>query len=118
MVAKTCTPPLCWNRARPMSLDADSNMALMAQRAYEIQAKVEDIVAGRVELKRQYKPPAGESLAACMKKLTDHEVLKQAVYDHLRTHTVPEACKQTNTVMSAEQTEAAAQDLLEGLLKD
>ena len=101
-----------------MAFRSDPQLQEMVKAAIGIKSKVEDVIAGRVELKRQYKPPPGESLAACMKKLTDHEMLKQAVYDHLRMHTVPEACKHTNTVMSAEQMEAAALDILEGLLKD
>ena len=101
-----------------MAFRSDPHLQEMAKAAVGIQSKVDDVIAGRVELKRQYKPPPGESLAACMKKLTEHEVLKQAVYDHLRIQTVSEACKQTDTVMSAEQMEAAALDILEGLLKD
>ena len=101
-----------------MSLDGDPNLALMAQRAYDIQAKVEDIVAGRTELKRQVDAVPGASLVRMLKARQDLSVLKQAVFDHLQIKTIPDQCREEHRTMTAEQTRDAAKAHMETLMVD
>ena len=104
--------------ARPMALDADPNLAVMAQRAYDIQAKVEDIVAGRAELKREVQPAPGASLVRVLKARQDLAILKQAVFDHLQIKTIPDECRKEHRTMTPEEMYAAAKAHLETLMVD
>ncbi len=101
-----------------MSLDGDPNLTLMAQRAYDIQAKVEDIVAGRATLKREFQPAPGTSLTRVLKARQDLAILKQAVFDHLQIKTIPDQCREERRTMTAEQTRDAAKAHLETLMVD
>jgi len=101
-----------------MTVYDDPQLAEMATRAYHIQAKVEDIVAGRVELKRDIKIQDGASLARVLKDRRDLAVLKQAVFDHLQAKTIPDQCRKEHKTMTAEQTHDAAKAHMETLMVD
>ena len=96
----------------------DPHLAEMAMRAYHIQSKVEDIVAGRVELKRAIKVQEGASLARVMKDKQDLNVLHQAVLDYLQAKTIPDQCFKEKRTMTAEQTRDAAKAHMETLMVD
>ena len=101
-----------------MAFRGDPHLADMATRAYHIQKKVEDIVAGRVELKRNANIQDGASLARVLKDRQDLAILKQAVFDHLQINTIPDQCRQERRTMTAEQTRDAANAHLETLMVD
>ena len=96
----------------------DPHLAEMAMRAYHIQTKVEDIVAGRAELKRAIKVQEGASLVRVMKDKQDLQVMHQAVFDHLQTKTIPDKCRKENRTMTPEQTRDAAKAHMETLMVD
>lgn len=104
--------------ARPMSFHCDPLQAGTAARAYDIQAKVEGVVAGRIELKRQVVVGPGASLVRTLKARQDLAMLKQAVFDHLQSKTIPDQCREENRTMTAEQTHDAAKAHMETLMVD
>ena len=108
----------CGSASPVMATYDDPHLAEMATRAYHIQAKVEDIVAGRVELKRDIPVKEGCSLARVLKDRRDLAILKQAVFDHLQIKTIPDQCRKEHKTMTAEQTYAAAKEKMETLLVD
>ena len=101
-----------------MAMYDDPCLAEMATRAYHIQAKVEDIVSGRVELKRDVKIQDGASLARVLKDRRDLAILKQAVFDHLQAKTIPDQCRKERRAMTAEETHDAAKAHMETLMVD
>lgn len=101
-----------------MSFRCDPLVAEMATRAYHIQSKVEDIVAGRAELKRNVPVQDGASLARVLKDRKDLAILKQAVFDHLQLKTIPDQCRQEQRTMTPEQAHDAAKAHMETLMVD
>tara|TARA_B100000902_G_C26757547_1_gene643978 strand:+ start:140 stop:445 length:306 start_codon:yes stop_codon:yes gene_type:complete len=96
----------------------DPHLTEMATRAYHIQAKVEDIVAGRVQLKRDVQVQDGSSLARVLKDRRDLAILKQAVFDHLQIRTIPDQCRKEQRTMTPEQMYDAAKAHMETLMAD
>ncbi len=101
-----------------MAFHSDPYLAEMATYVYAVQTKVEDIVAGRVELKREIKHSDGTSLPRVLKDRHENAILKQAVFDHLQIKTIPDQCRKEHKTMTAEQTYAAAKEKMEALMKD
>jgi len=101
-----------------MAMYNDPHLAEMATRAYHIQAKVEDIVAGRVQLKRDVQVQNGCSLARVLKDRKDLAILKQAVFDHLQIKTIPDQCRKEQRTMTPEQMRDAAKAHMETLMVD
>ena len=101
-----------------MSFHSDPYLAEMATYVYNVQAKVEDIVEGRKELKREVRHPEGTSLRKVLADRRENAVLKQAVFDHLQAKTIPDQCRKEHKEMTAEETYAAAKAKMEALLVD
>ena len=99
-----------------MSFHSDPYLAEMATYVYNVQAKVEDIVEGRKELKREVRHPEGTSLRKVLADRRENAVLKQAVFDHLQAKTIPDQCRKEHKQMTAEATdEAMAEPMAEAV---
>ena len=101
-----------------MAFHSDPRLAEMATHVYLIQTKVEDIVAGRVDLKREIKHPPGSSLRKVLADRQQNAILKQAVFDHLQIKTIPDQCREERKTMTPQQTYAAAKEKMEALMVD
>ena len=101
-----------------MAFHSDPHLAEMATYVYNVQTKVEDIVEGRKELKREVWHPEGTSLRKVLADRRENAILKQAVFDHLQVKTIPDQCRKEHKEMSAEEMYAAAKAAMEALLVD
>lgn len=101
-----------------MAFHSDPHMAEMATYVYDVQTKVEDIVEGRKELKREVWHPEGTSLRKLLADRRENAILKQAVFDHLQVKTIPDQCRKEHKKMTAEETYAAAKAKIEALMVD
>ena len=101
-----------------MAFHSDPYLAEMARHMYAVQMKVEDIVAGRMELKREITHSVDASLTRVLKERHENAILKQAVFDHLQIKTIPDKCRKEHRKMTAAQTYAAAKQQMEALLVD
>lgn len=101
-----------------MAYHSDPYLTEMARHVYAVQTKVEDIVAGRLELKREITHSVDASLTRVLKERHENSILKQAVFDHLQIKTIPDQCRKEHKTMTAEQTYAAAKEKMEALLVD
>ena len=99
-----------------MSFHCDPHLAEMAAARPDIQAKVEDIVAGRVQLKREILHFPDASLRKVLKERRELAMLKQAVFNHLQSKTIPDQRREENRTMTAEQTHDAAKAHMETLM--
>ena len=100
-----------------MAFHSDPHLAEMAKYAYAIQTKVEDIVAGRLELKREIKHSEDANLWKVLRDRRENAILKQAVFDHLQIKTIPDKCRKEQKTLTPQQTYAAAREQMEALMK-